>query len=66
MPVDIANAISGQPIKNGTIVVKTAGTGGDFQTIDTYVSNVPTIGELDEKYDDRFDDERYYTGDTPN
>ena len=58
--------ISGSDPKNGTIIVglpPTWPTGASYK-IDTYASNLPTSGELLEKYDARFDDPRYYTGDS--
>lgn len=65
MANDIRVVVSGQPIKNGTVVVSTTVT-GEYSTLDTYVSNSPTIEEIQDKYDNRFDDPRYYTGDTRN
>ena len=63
MANDIAVAISGQPIKNRTIVVS-ATTTGEYGTLNSYVTNKPTIADIEAKYDDRFDDPRYYAGDT--
>jgi hypothetical protein len=55
--------VSGQPIKNGTLLV-----GGPTKlcnkTIDTYTTALPTTGTIISKYDTKFDDPRYYTGDT--
>lgn len=65
MANDISIIVSGQPIKNGTAVVSTTFT-GEYSTLDTYVLNSPTIEEIQDKYDTRFDDPRYYTGDTRN
>jgi hypothetical protein len=65
MANDISIIVSGQPIKNGTVVVSTTFT-GEYSTLDTYVLNSPTIEEIQDKYDTRFDDPRYYTGDTRN
>ena len=65
MANDIRVVVSGQPIKNGTVVVSTTVT-GEYSTLDTYVSHSPTIEEIQDKYDNRFDDPRYYTGDTRN
>lgn len=65
MANDISIIVSGQPIKNGTTVVSTTFT-GEYSTLDTYVLNSPTIEEIQDKYDTRFDDPRYYTGDTRN
>jgi hypothetical protein len=65
MANDIAVAVSGQPIKNRTIVVGVTVT-GQYLTQDFYVTNNPTIEQIQDKYDDRFDEPRYYTGDTIN
>lgn len=65
MANDIRVAVSGQVIKNGTVVVTTTTT-GQYSTLDTSVLNRPTIEEIESKYDTRFDDPRYYRGDTPN
>lgn len=60
--------------KHGTIVVGVpagsqaapAGSGwaGANYTINTYVTNLPTTGEVEATYSGRFDDPRYYNGDT--
>lgn len=63
MANDIAVAVSGQPIKNRTIVVSATVT-GEYLTQDNFVVNTPTIAEIQDKYDARFDDPRYYAGDT--
>lgn len=65
MANDIQAAVSGVVVKNGTVVVSTTFT-GEYSTIDTYVKNIPTIADIENKYDDRFDDPRYYSGDTAN
>ena len=61
MANDIAEAISANDIKNGTIVVTTTKTGQNSK-IDTYVKNTPTITDIESKYDERFDDPSYYYG----
>lgn len=61
MANDIQAAVSGVVVKNGTIVVTTTFT-GENSKIDTYVSNKPTIADIEAKYDDRFDDPSYYYG----
>jgi hypothetical protein len=53
MANDINKAISGNQIKNGTIVVTTTVT-GEYSTIDTYVKNTPIISDIEAKYDNRF------------
>lgn len=65
MANDIQAAISGVVVKNGTVVVSTTFT-GEYSTLDTYVKNTPTINDIENKYDNRFDDPRYYSGDTVN
>lgn len=59
----IVEAITANEIKNGTILVGNGLISPTFQTIDTYVDNNPNIGILSTKYDDRFNDPRYYSGD---
>jgi hypothetical protein len=63
MANDIQAAVSGVVVKNGTAVVSATVT-GEYSTLDTYVQNYPTIADIENKYDDRFDDPRYYTGDS--
>jgi hypothetical protein len=63
MANDIAVAVSGQPIKNRTVVVSATVT-GEYGTMNDVVTNKPTIAEIQSKYDNRFDDPRYYSGDT--
>ena len=60
MANDINKAIVANPIKNGTTVVTCLNT-GEYSTLDTYVSNIPTISDIEDKYEDRFDDTTYYT-----
>jgi hypothetical protein len=62
MSIDIQNAVSGVVIKNGTVLVST--TKGKYITLDTYVKNKPSIDEIENKYDNRLDKVRYYTGDS--
>lgn len=65
MANDIALAVSGNPIKNGTAIIYVDQL-GNLETNNNYVYNKPTINDIQSKYDARFDDPRYYTGDTPN
>ena len=53
MANDIVKSKSGEPIKNGTIVVSTTRT-GENSKIDTYVVNTPAIATIQDKYDNRF------------
>lgn len=65
MANDIAKAVSGNDIKNGTAVVSTKPTGPTTNDkLNTYVSNKPVIGDIEAKYDARLDLPRYYTGDS--
>lgn len=61
MANDIDLSIDTNPIKNGTLVYGCSRT-GIFQTKNTYVSNKPTITQIQDKYDNRFDDPSYYYG----
>ena len=61
MANDINKAISANPIKNGTLVVSCSRTGA-YSFSDTYVKNSPTITDIQDKYDERFDDPAYYYG----
>jgi len=63
MANDIQLAVSGVVIKNGTSVVTCSRT-GEYSVLNTYVSNKPTISDIEAKYDARFDEPRYYAGDS--
>ena len=63
MATDIQAAISGVDVKNGTVIVTCSWT-GEYSTINTYAQNTPTIANIENKYDTRFDDPRYYNGDS--
>lgn len=58
MANDIYIAISGNPIKNGTTVTTTTFT-GTYSTLNTSVKNTPIIGDIESKYDTKFDDPTY-------
>ena len=60
MANDIQKSVIANAIKNGTIIVSTCARPGQNQTLDSYVSNKPTITDIESKYDDRFDDVGYY------
>lgn len=62
MANDIQTAVSGVAIKNGTAVVTTTFT-GEYSKLDTYAKNTPIITDIESKYDNKFDDPRYYYGD---
>jgi len=59
---DIALANSGEPIKNGTLVVSCTKT-GKYKIENSYVNNKPVLADIETKYADRFDDPSYYYGD---
>lgn len=61
MANDINKAISANVIKNGTSIVSCSRT-GEYSVLDTYVKNTPTISDIENKYDNRFDDPAYYYG----
>lgn len=63
MANDIQAAISGVEVKNGTLVVTCTNT-GEYSTNNVYVLNTPTIADIEAKYDNRFDNPRYYSGDS--
>lgn len=65
MANDINEAIGANEIKNGTVIVGCLPTGptAKFKNND-HVSNTPNITTIQAKYDARFDDPRYYAGDT--
>ena len=64
MANDISLAISGNLIKNGSTVVSCSPL-GIYSLISHDAMNTPTIENIENKYDNKFDDSRYYTGDTP-
>lgn len=61
MANDITKSIDANPIKNGTSVLSCTFT-GQYSKLDTYVSNIPNITQIQDKYDNRFDDPSYYYG----
>ena len=68
MGQDIINSLSGNPIKNGTVIIRTTRISPSGQAIDDgseyhTLPRIPTLAEISGKYEDRFDDVRYYTGD---
>ena len=66
MAIDIGLSISGNPIKNGTMVVTCGAAGfppsGTTIVYNKYVLNTPTISDIESKYDLKFDDPSYYYG----
>lgn len=61
MANDITKAISANELKNGTTIVTCSST-GRYSLLNTYVKNTPTITDIQDKYDNRFDDPSYYYG----
>lgn len=63
MANDIDLAIDTNPIKNGTMVLKSGFTQNNvIKTYDRYVKNTPIITDIQSKYDNRFDNPSYYYG----
>ncbi len=63
MANDIMLALNSNPIKNGTMLVQCKITGFSIsETYNRYVKNIPTISEIENKYDERFDNPSYYYG----
>lgn len=65
MAIDITVAISGVDINDKRAVCSTLPTGATAKLLvrPNYPVNL-TIENIEEKFTDRFDDPRYYTGDT--
>lgn len=61
MVSDITKAIDGNEFKNGTGVVTCSRT-GNYSVLNTYVKNTPTLTDIENKFDNRFDDPSYYYG----
>lgn len=61
MAIDVIKSKVANPIKNGTLIVSCSRT-GNYSLSNLYVSNLPTITDIENKYDDRFDDPSYYYG----
>jgi hypothetical protein len=60
MANDITKAISANLIKNGTVLVSCTTT-GEYSVLNTSVKNTPAITDIENKYDNRFDEITYYT-----
>jgi hypothetical protein len=61
MANDIEKAILSNEIKNGSSVVSCTFV-GEYSLLNTYVSNTPSISDIENKYDNNFDDIGYYYG----
>jgi len=53
----------GEPVVSGRVVVR-KGQLGAVNVIEPKINQQAPVARLDAKYTDRFDDERYYSGDT--
>lgn len=53
MANDISVAVSGQSIKNGTLVASSTVT-GEYSVNNSNVQNTPVVGDIEDKYDNRF------------
>lgn len=63
---DVAhNAISGAAVHNGSCVVKKTRL-GDTQAITDRAVTYPSVTDIETKYSGRWDNPRYYEGDTAN
>lgn len=63
MANDIILAKTGIKINNGSTVISCS-PAGEYGVIDTDALNSPFLENIESKYDDRFDDPRYYSGDS--
>lgn len=63
MANDIILAKSGVKINNGSTVISCSAA-GEYGVIDDDALNTPLIEDIQSKYDTRFDDPRYYSGDS--
>ncbi len=61
MANDIALIIGANPINNGTVIVTTS-VKGVYSSNEDHVSNLPSIAQIQDKYQYRFDDPSYYYG----
>lgn len=53
MAIDIVKSKVANPIKNGTLVVSCSKT-GNYSLSNLHVSNLPTITDIENKYDNKF------------
>jgi hypothetical protein len=61
MANDISLSKSDQAIKHGTLVAAPSPFTNSFQYQNVNVYNKPVITDIENKYDERFDDITYYT-----
>lgn len=64
MATQVTKIISANAVKNGTIVSQGTTKFPLDQTLDSRALNTPSITDIASKYDARFDNIRYYSGDT--
>lgn len=60
MAIDIQKSITSNNIKNGTLITTCTIT-GQYSLQNNNVSNLPSINQIEDIYDTRFDDIAYYT-----
>ena len=53
MAIDVIKSKEANPIKNGTLVVSCSKT-GNYSLSNLHVSNLPTIADIENKYDNKF------------
>lgn len=67
MPQDIYSVESGNPIYNGSITINPGvKLKTNFQYLRDGAPTTPELSSISGKYDTKFDDPRYYSGDTAN
>lgn len=64
MANDIAKAVSSKDINNGNLINYCSKT-GIIKYNDAYTKHTPTLNDIENKYDNRFDDPSYYYGCNP-
>lgn len=65
MGVQVTKIISANAVKTGTVIVQgTAKFPLDQDVVGSAILNSPSITDIQSKYDARFDEVRYYSGDT--
>lgn len=60
----VAAAITGNPIRNGSVVVGLCKVAGTFDSDPSRAVTYPSIDAINTKYNKRFNAPRYYAGDT--
>jgi hypothetical protein len=60
MANDIQAIKNSEPVKNGTTIV-TCSVTGKYSSLMNSTINTPTIADIENKYQDRWDERNYYT-----